>query len=184
MSVEKNNLNPWILDEKTLLEELASDIASKFWIEKDKAKELIKKDTLSWIYSLKAQLEKERKDEDKQLSKKELEKLFFTLKWALDVIENSSKIEIKVLKEDIEKTINIWDFVNIWESILPKKLVNIAKNPKKPHEHILGFTLGTANSIIATADVLYRIWKWIIQSPYHLYMIISWKWKSDSFKDV
>jgi len=183
MSVEKNNINPWILDKKTLLEELANDIANKFWIEKNKAKELIQKDTLAWIDSLKAELNKEENN-NKKLSKKEVEKLFFTLKWALDLIENSSKIEIKVLKEDIEKSINIWDFVNITDKILPKKLVNIAKNPKAPHEHVLGFTLGTANSIIATADVLYRIWKWIIQAPYHIYMIISWSGKSDSFKDV
>ncbi len=167
MTIEKNNVNPWILDKKTLLEELAQDIASKFWIEKQKAKELNKTD-----------------NKNKKLSEKEIEKLFFTLKWALDVIENSSKIEIKVLKEDIEKTINIWDISNITDKILPKKLIDIAKNPKAPHEHILGFTLGTANSIIATADVLYRIWKWIIQSPYHLYIIISWKGKSESFKDV
>jgi hypothetical protein len=53
------------------------------------------------------------------------------------LIENLSKIEIKLLKEDIEKSIKIDEFVNIIENILPKKLIEKAKNPKNIHEHIL-----------------------------------------------
>ena len=183
MSIEQNNQNPWSFDKKKLLDELALDIANKFWIEKEKARELIKQETLKWIDNLKAELQKDSK-ESRELDKKELEKLFFTLKWALDVIENASKLEIKVLKEEVEKSINIEEFKNHAESYLPPRLIQIAKNPKAPHEHILWFALGTTNSIIATMDILYKIGKWILQSPYHLYMIVSGKAKSDSFKDV
>jgi hypothetical protein len=66
-------------------------------------------------------------------------------------------MEIEVLKDDIEKSINIEEFKNHIEKYLPPKLINKAKNPKAPHEHILGLALGTANSIIATADILYQI---------------------------
>lgn len=183
MSIEKNNLNPWILDKKKLLEELALDIANKFWIEKSEAKKLIKSETLVSLDSLKAELNKDLQNKD-NLDNSEIEKLFFTLRWALDVIENASKMEIEVLKDDVEKSINIEEFKNHLENFLPPKLINKAKNPKSPHEHILGLALGTANSIIATADILYQIWKWILQAPYHLYLIITWKWKSESFKDV
>jgi hypothetical protein len=113
-----------------------------------------------------------------------LQELFFTIKWALEVIENSSKIEIKTLKDDIEKEINIHEFTKEIEKYLPKELLKKAKDPQNIHEHILGFALWTANSIFATADILYQIWKWILQTPYHLYMIITGKWEVESFKNI
>jgi hypothetical protein len=62
------------------------------------------------------------------------------------------------LKYDVEEQVlNIEDFKNPLEDYLPKRLVEKAKNPKNLHEHILGFTLGTANSIVTIVDVLYQI---------------------------
>ena len=181
--IERNNLTPWAFDKKKLLDELAIDIANKFWIDKEKAEQLIKSETLVSLDSLKNELNKDIQEEEK-LNNEDIEKLFFTLRWALEVIENSSKIEIKVLKDDIEKTINIEEFKKNLEDYLPPKLLEKAKNPTNPHEHILGFALGTTNSIITTTDILYKIWKWILQSPYHLYMIITWKAETDSFKNI
>ena len=183
MNIEKNNKNPWAFDEKKLLNELANDIAREFWIDKEKAEKLIKSETLVSLDSLKNELKQEKHNEN-NLNNKDLEKLFFTLKWALDVIEKSSKIEIKILKEDVEKSINIEEFKNHIEDYLPAKLIDKAKNPSNPHEHILWLALGTTNSLIATADILYKIWKGILQTPYHLYMIITWKAKTDSFKNI
>jgi hypothetical protein len=57
------------------------------------------------------------------------------------LITNSSKIEIKTLKEDVEKSINIDEFKNSLENYLPPNLIEKAKNANKPHEHILGFAL-------------------------------------------
>jgi len=183
MTIENNNINPWILDKKKLLDELANDIANKFWIDKEKAEKLIKSETLASLDSLKLELKKENTKES-ELNNKEIEKLFFTLKWALDVIENFSKVEIKTLRDDVEKSINIEEFKNHIEDYLPPKLLNKAKDPKNINDHILWFALWTTNSIVATADMLYKIWKWILQSPYHLYMIITWKAKTDSFKNL
>ena len=182
-NIENNNINPWAFDKKKLLDELAIDIANKFWIAKEKAEKLIKSETLVSLDSLKNELNKDI-NEEQEIDNENIEKLFFTLRWALEVIENSSKIEIKVLKDDVEKTINIEEFKKHIEDYLPAKLINAAKNPKAPHEHILGLALWTTNSIIATADILYQIWKWILQSPYHLYMIITWKAETDSFKNI
>ena len=183
MSIENNNINPWAFDKKKLLDELAIDIANKFWIDKERAERLIKGDTLKSLDSLKNELYKDLEDNEKK-ENIDVEKLFFTLKWALEVIENSSKLEIKILKEDVEKVINIEDFKKHIEDYLPPKLIEKAKNPKYPHEHILWLALGTTNSVIATADILYLIWKWILQTPYHLYLIISWKWENNSFKNI
>lgn len=183
MNIENNNINPWSFDKKKLLDELANDIAREFWIDKKKAEKLIKSETLVSLDSLKNELNKEINKKDK-LDNKEIEKLFFTLKWALDVIENASKLEIKILKDDIEKTVNIEEFKNHIEDYLPAKLIIKAKNPSKPHEHILWIALWTANSLVATADILYKIWKGILQTPYHLYLIITGKAKSDSFKNI
>ncbi len=180
MNIEKNNNNPWILDKKKLLDELAIDIANKFWIEKSKAKQLISEQTISWIEWLKTELI----NQTTKLDNKELEKLFFTIKWAHELISNLSKIEIKNLKADVEKTINIEEFKNKIEEYLPANLINKAKNPTNLHEHILGFALGSTNSILTTVEYLYKIWKWIVLAPYHIYMIITWKAETDSFKDI
>jgi hypothetical protein len=107
-----------------------------------------------------------------------------TLKWAQEVIKNYSEIEIMILKEDVEQSINIWDFVNILENSLPKKLVEKAKDPKNLHEHVLGFALWTANSAFAIIDMLYQIWAWIVKAPYHLYLIISWKWEIEGVENI
>ncbi len=176
---EKIKTNPWTLDEKQLLKELALDIANKFWIEKQKAESLIKKETLVWIDSLKDELK-----EEKNLANKDVEKLFFTLKWALEVIEQSSKIEIKTLKDDIEKHLNIEEFERNIESYLPNTLIQKAKNPENIHEHILGFALWTTNSIYSTVEALYKIWKWIIATPLHLYLIVTGKAKTNSFDNI
>ncbi len=183
MSIENNTSNPWNIDKKQLLNELALDIANKFWIDKEKTEKLIKSETLVSLDSLKNELKQEENNKD-YLNNNELEKLFFTLKWALDIIENSSKIEIKTLKEDVEKTINIEEFKNNIEDYLPATLIKKAKNPTNPHEHVLWIALWSANSIIATIDILYKIWKGIVQTPYHLYLIVTWKAKTDSFKNI
>lgn len=172
------------LEKQAMLRELALDISKKFWLETKKTELLIKKETLNSIEDLKKEI-KELNDKNlNSIKEKELEKLFFTLKWALEVIENISKLEIKVLKDELEKNVNIEDFKNHIEDFLPKNLVNKAKNPKLVHEHILAVALGSANTLLTTAEALYKIWIWIIKSPYDLYLIISKKAEIDSFKNI
>jgi len=184
MSIEKNNIPAWALAKKKLLDELAIDIANKFWMDKQKAVDLLKTDTSKWLDALKNEISKQNDEELNKLWNKKLEELFLTIKWALELIEKSSKIEIKILKDDVEKSINIEEFVNHIEDYLPPNLLKKAKNPQKVHEHILWFALWTANSVFKTVDILYQIWKGIIKTPIDIYMIITWKGKSDSFKDV
>jgi hypothetical protein len=76
-------------------------------------------------------------------------------------------------KESVANSNIIEIFHHPVEHYLPKKLITKAKNPHNVHEHILGFSLGTTNSIFTTVETLYQIGKGIIQAPFHLYMIIS-----------
>lgn len=183
-------INFWILkdkekiDKKAMLESLADEISKKFKIEKNEAFELIKNKTLDWLSDLKKEINEKNNSSLKELDNSKLEELFLVLKWAQELIENLSKIEIKLLKEDVEKTLKIEDFINIVENYLPKNLIKIAKNPKNIHEHILWFSLWASNSIIAVIDLLYQIWSWIIKAPYDLYLVISWKWELKSWKDI
>lgn len=188
------NINSWILDEnnkrRKLLDSLALELWEKFSIDKKEALKLIKNNTFKSLDDLKQELEKN--NSKIKLSEKDIENLYISLKWAKELITNVSEIKIKTLKETIEnyqdnnleEKINIEEFKNKLEKILPEKLINKAKNPQYIHEHILWFSLGTANSIIAIADLVFQIWAWIIKSPYHIYLIISWKWELDWYKDI
>ena len=183
-------IDAWILKEKEkinqkmMLEQLALEISKKFNIQKKEVLSLIRNNTLEWLSDLKDEIKEKGSDNLNNLDNKDLERLFLILKWAQEIIEKSSKIEIKILKDDIEKTINIDEFKNQLENYLPKKLIDRAKDPKYIHEHILWFSLWTANSIISIIDALYQIWAWIIKIPYHMYLVISWKWEFKSWKDI
>ena len=184
MNIKKNKLNPENLDKKKLEDILAIEIAKKFWIWKEKALLLLKTDISKWLDELKKEINNQEDENLKKYENKKLEELFFTIKWALEIIEKTSQVEIKILKEDLEWKINIADSKNYIEYYLPPNLILRAKNPKNIHEHILGFTLWTANSIIKTIEILYKIWKWIITTPIDLYMIFTWKATTDSFKNI
>lgn len=164
-------------EKKLFIEKLAIEISKKYKIEKKEALSLMKNKTLESLDNLKNQLEKWWDSNLNRLNKKELEGLFLTLKWAQEIIENYSKLEIKILKKDIEWSLNIDSIKNKLEDYLPPKLLEKAKNPQELHEHILWFALWTANTIVATIDALYQIWAWIIKAPYHLYLIVTWKWE-------
>jgi len=186
MSIEQNNSNFETTknNKDILLEELSNEISKSYWIEKSKTQELIKFDTSKWLEQLKLELAESWSDFFDKLKNQEQEKLFLILKWAQESIESQVHFEIMTLKDDIEKNLDINEIKNEIESFLPEKLINTAKNPKLIHEHILWFALWSANSIYAWLDGLYNIWKWIIQSPYHIYLIVKWEAKIDSFKNI
>lgn len=180
-NIKNNEINKEV-DKKKLLEKLALDISNKFWIDKQKTESFIKKETLSSLDSFKLELSKETNKETNQNIN--IEELFFSLKWALETTENLSKLKIEALKNDIEndnKNIESNSFV---EKFANQKLLERVKNPKNLWDNIIWAGLWTINSIHATADIMYQIWKWILLSPYHIYMILSSKAKTDSFKNI
>jgi len=185
MSFEKNNNTPWTLDTKKLLDNLHDNISSKYWIDKSSAEILIKWNSIKNITYLKKELyNSEIGTQNEKLSDSKLEKLFFTISWAKELIEQSSKSELNAIKNEIENTAPFQEYTNQLESVLPSQIVDDAKNPKNLHHHILWASLWVSNSIIKTADILYQIWKGILKTPYDLYLIISWKWEYNWFKNI
>lgn len=183
--MESNNRqpqNPWAFDKKKLLEELAYDIALKYHIDQSEAEKIISQETMKSLADFKNELN-ETIGQSETLTKKEIEELYNTLKGAQEVVAESAKLEIKDLKESLSQS-ELDNIKRNLESYLPKDLVSKAKNPQLLHEHVLGFALWSANSIYITTDILYQIGSGILKTPYHLYMIVSGKWESDSFKNI
>lgn len=177
---QENNID----NQRELLNKLSEDISKNYWLEKQSAEKLIKIDTSKWIENLKKELVDSGNNSFENLKTREQEKLFLILKWAQESIEKNVQFEIMTLKDDIEQNLNIEDIKNNIESYLPDRLISTAKNPKMPHEHILGFALWTSNSIVAWLEWFYNIWKGIIQSPYHIYLIVKWEWELKNIKNI
>jgi hypothetical protein len=184
MWIEKNN-NPWNFDTKRLLDELLSDISKVYWIDIKSAEKLVQSKSIHNLNSLKSELENISKWwNNEKLNSSKLEKLFFTIAWAKEVIEKASRDELNIIKEELENLANFEEFENSLEDYLPADIIKNAKNPKSLHHHILWASLWVSNSIIKTADILYQIGKWILKTPYDLYLIISWKWEYNWLKNI
>ena len=176
------------LDNEVFNNEIIKDISNEFWLDKDRIKELIDIDTKEWLDALKAEISRKNEllsdVEWKKISPEDIEKLAYVIEWARKLLEKESAIEIKVLKNDIENINNV-DLCNKnLEKYLPDNLLNKAKNPVLLHEHILGFALWTWWTIATTVEALWSIWKWIVKSPYDIYMIVSWKWECEKKKKI
>lgn len=152
---------------KVLLRELAQDIATEYHIQTASAEKLIQSNALKDREALQKELA--NNTETASLSTKQQEELFYTIQWAKEIIAEQTSIKIETLKDKI----NIDKFTNDAESYFPTKLLKKAKNPQKPHEHVLWIALGSANSIIKTAQFCYEVWKWFVQTPYHIYLLVT-----------
>ena len=194
-NIDKISFEEKINSEK-LLSELLDDINKEFWIEKETLKKLIWKETifsLEWLKNNINSLENTaEKNNINSFKNEKLEKLFYTLDWAKKLLEKNSSLELKNLQKEI---INISEIQNNnfdqsettsyekkLEQYLPSNLVLKAKNPENIHHQILWLALWTSNSILTTVDALYQIWKWIIKTPFHIYLILKWKAKIDLSK--
>jgi len=120
-------------------------------------------------------LSNQEKETIEKLTEEEKEKLFNVLKWYKKLVWNDSKNNLESLKDSIQKEISIneWDF----EKILPKNILTKLENPKSVWDEILWIAFWTANSIYTTTKFLYELWTWLIKTPYHIYLIVSWKAK-------
>jgi len=186
MWIEKNNNNPWKFNTKTLLDELLDDISREYWIDISSAEKLIKSKSINSLKSLKKELEESslNSNNKERLSNSKLEKLFFTIYWAKEVIEKASRNELNIIKEEIENVANFEEFKNSLEDYLPANIVKLAKNPQNLHHQILWASLWVSNSLIKTVDILYQIWKGILKTPYDLYLIISGQGEYNWFKNI
>ena len=194
---EQPKINSWVLKQKELLEKLTNEISSNFSIPEKLAKKLIYETHLSLdglrlelrkIEKKKGDNQEEESIDDKKEFNDKVEKLFFILAWARELIWESSKTEIQKLKKILKK---IWlnediTFVesDLIKKIFSKKLVLKAKNPKNISDQIMWASLWITNSTIIITDVLYRVWKGFVTSVPDLISILSWRWEIESIKKV
>lgn len=187
--IDKNINNPWILKEKELLDKLSNEISSNFSISDKLAKKLIYQTHLSLKElknEIKVSFENKKKNEKniEEFDEKQLEKLFYSLEWAREIINNSSREDIKELKEILLENLDEFKNNEILDKIFSKKILNSAHNPNNVSEHIMWASLWIVNSTFIIWELLYWLWIWIIKSIPDFILILKWKAELDSFKKI
>ena len=166
------------IDTKKLLNSLANEIAKKYGLDINQVKKLIQSKTWSKLEGLKSMVS----DTWESIDMPELSNV---IAWAKDVIEKASKQEIELLKWTVEKTsLNPKKDIYLSNKVFSPSLMDRVNNPQNIWDNILGagiWLINTTEEIIAT---LYNIWAGIIKTPYHIYMIVSWKADYDWFKNI
>ena len=158
-----------------LLQNLALKISKEFWIDIIEVKEFIKWDTLWNLEWLKNTL---WKDIDTQEFQKAINR-------ARESISNLSKKNREKLKELIEVDENSPE--NFHYHITEKYFSKAQKRALYPEtlwDQIIWVWLGIIDTVEAVTLFLYWLGKWILLTPYHLYLIITWKAKMDGWDKV
>jgi len=185
MSIErKEHQENLKVDVNSLLNKLSSDIWEKLWLNINEIKEirklLTKFEQQKELASLKYEITDLIKSSDK-ITQSDIDELLLKAK---HIVEQESKNERIVLQWELWDKTTIEHFSNTIESILPKSLVYSAKNPTKLHHNVLWISLWVSNTLISWTETIFGIAKWITILPYHLYLIISWKWEYNWFKNI
>ena len=166
------------IDTKSLLNKLAKEIAQKYGLDINQVKEFIKGKTSSKLDNLKSIVW----DSGEAINIAEFKNV---IAGAKDVIEKASKDEIELLKGTIEKTkLNPEKDIYLSNKLLPTGLMDRAQNPQNLWDNIIGASIGILNSTEEIITTLYNIWAGIVKTPYHIYLIVSWKADYDGFKNI
>ena len=185
MSLEKEKFkwrekaNPGIqVDTKNLLNKLASEIAKKYGLDINQVKKLIQSKTGSKLDNLKSMVGSSGETID-------ITEFKNVISWAKNVIEKASKDEIELLKWTIEKTkLSPEKDIYLSNKFISSEIIDRAKNPQNIWDNIIGAGIGILNSTEEIITTLYNIGAWIIKTPYHIYLIVSWKAEYDRFKNI
>lgn len=164
--------NEWNLKEK---------IEQEYGISQNDIQKFTSWDTLKNLEQFKIEMQMLNNEKIKTLSEKQIWLLFKTLS---QIQQSESKIERASLIHEVERGMSSQSPKRNIEKYFSKNLVEKAENPQKPHEHILGFTLWAWHSILSIWESLFALWTWIIQTPYHLSLLLSWKAKTESFRNI
>ncbi len=154
-----------------LLQSLAKDISEKFGIDINKVKNLIENKTSSKLEDLQASL---------------LSNDTINLDDLLGEI-NNAKLQIEDLskkyREELKRTIGQKEFEpNTHKYISSQKFFSEEflfkiQNPQNISDNILWAGVGIIDSTEAIIFFVYNLWKWILLTPYHIYLLIKWESK-------
>lgn len=154
-----------------LLQKLAKDISVKYWIDISEVKSLIENKTTSKL-------------EDLQLSLNNNENINLNdLLWEI----NTAKFQIEDLskkyREDLKNSIGRKEFepdkhqyISTHKIFSDTFLVRI-QDPQNISDNILWAWVGIIDSSEAVIFFLYNLWKWVLLTPYHIYLLLKWEAK-------
>lgn len=162
-------------ESSNLLQSLALKISKEFDIDISEVKEFIKGDTLGNLEWLKDNL-------GKNIDSTEFKNAILH---AREYISELSKKNREVLKKMIEHDEDSPEnFKYHLTSTYFSKYTYRAINPETFSDHLLWVWLGILDTTEAVILFLYGLGKWILVTPYHLYLIISWKAEFDIWKKI
>lgn len=179
-NIEKKEFPRAKLNTKELLNDLAQKISKEYGVDISEVKKLInsktetKLETLKWLVSTSKDVI-------------DIDALQNVIRGAKDVIEKASKDEIQILKSSVEQNDvqekQQEDFF-ITSRIISKELYKKAQSPQWITDNIIGAGIGLVNSLESTIQLLYNIGAGAIKTPYHIYLIASWKGEYKNMKRV
>lgn len=161
-----------------LLQSLASQIAQEFWIDISEVKNLISSSTSGNLDQLKSSFSNNETINISDLSS--------AISAAKEKIEQLSKHQINSLKNslDAQKYCPEDHEYITSKKILPDNLLQKAYNPQNFWDQIIWVWVGVFDSTEAVILFTYALGKWIILTPYHIYLLLTGKWEYDWFKNI
>jgi len=173
--LEKEKTEDFWLEKKILressllLEKLAKEIANDFWIDVSRAYELISSHANSSLEDLKSSLPNSEAIN--------IAKLNSAIVNAKTQIESKSKSSRELLMSYLESTRYSPEShkYRVSEKVFWNTLQQRAFNPQSYSDELIGLWLGIIDSTEAIILFTYSLWKWILLTPYHIYLIITWK---------
>ncbi len=156
--------------------EVYESIKKDFWVSLTTAKRLSFLKTETWLNSLE-NLKQKLKSSDSitendkntllSLTDDRLEDLYNAVVWAEKILKTPWIEKIDIFKSDSTISKNIF---TLW---IYKKVLY----PENAFDQVIWLWIWSVESFESTIKLLIDIWIWIIKSPYHIYLIISWKWE-------
>ncbi len=160
-----------------LLNSLAKEIADEYGIDVSEVKKMISGETLSDLESLKSSVSSEKIDIPK-------------LKQAISQAQSQIESLSAQARESLKSGLNPYPFTpdrhdyRVSEKIFSDQFLSRIKDPKTLGDELLGASIGVLDSAEATVQYGYRVGVGIVQSPYHLWLIITGKAKSKNAKKL
>lgn len=161
-----------ILAESTrLLDDLAREIAGEFGISISEAKNLIESGTNQSLESLKSQVGAGGK-----IDVQSFHSAINSAKSKIESLSKKNREQLKELLEDDEFTPEKHPHT-ISESLFSKNIIEKWKNPQSFGDECIGAWLWLIDSTEAVILFVYWLGRWILLTPYHIYLLITGKGK-------
>jgi len=160
-----------------LIAKLASQIAREFGIEISEAKNLISWEVSGDLHNLKSSLSHDPVDTLK------LWKAISSAKLRIEDLSKKHREKLKNSLDTVSYSPEKHEYVSS-KKILWNKIVQRAQNPGSISDQLIWVGVWIIDSTEAIVVYSYEFGKWILLSPYHLYMILTWQWECEWFKNI